>query len=182
MLLWTTLLWTMFPWTRQRPSICRFPSSPSKALPPPGGGWWWELAPWPAWALWSLPSRSGTCGCRGCWQPSGLCPSLRLRRPPPPPHWDLTPSIARDSCRSVGIVLPQPCRAPATPCSRSPTDRCRLPRVVAAIRRVPIVTPPPPPPAPTLGLNTIDREGQLQIGWDRSSPAVQGASDDGVKS
>jgi hypothetical protein len=52
-----------------------------------------------------------------------------------------------------------------------------LPRVLAAIRPVPIVTPPPPAPAPTLGLNTIDREGQLQIGWDRSSPAVQHASD-----
>jgi proteasome lid subunit RPN8/RPN11 len=52
-----------------------------------------------------------------------------------------------------------------------------LPRVLAAIRPVPIVTPPAPAPAPTLGLNTIDREGQLQIGWDRSSPAVQRASD-----
>ena len=52
-----------------------------------------------------------------------------------------------------------------------------LPRVLAAIRPVPIVTPPPPVPAPTLGLNAIDREGQLQIGWDRSSPAVRGASD-----
>jgi proteasome lid subunit RPN8/RPN11 len=52
-----------------------------------------------------------------------------------------------------------------------------LPRVLAAIRPVPIVTPPLPAPAPSLGLNTIDREGQLQIGWDRSSPAVQGASD-----
>jgi hypothetical protein len=52
-----------------------------------------------------------------------------------------------------------------------------LPRVLAAIRPVPIVTPPPPAPAPALGLNAIDREGQLQIGWDRSSPAVQRASD-----
>ena len=33
---------------------------------------------------------------------------------------------------------------------------------------------PVPPP---LGLNTIDREGQLQISWDRTSPAVQHASD-----
>jgi hypothetical protein len=52
-----------------------------------------------------------------------------------------------------------------------------LPRVLAAIRPVPIVTPPPPVPAPALGLTAIDREGQLQIGWDRSSPAVQRASD-----
>ena len=52
-----------------------------------------------------------------------------------------------------------------------------LPRVLAAIRPVPIVTPPPPAPAPALGLTAIDREGQLQIGWDRSSPAVQRASD-----
>jgi proteasome lid subunit RPN8/RPN11 len=52
-----------------------------------------------------------------------------------------------------------------------------LPRVLAAIRPVPIVTPPAPAPAPSLGLTTIDREGQLQIGWDRSSPAVQRASD-----
>jgi proteasome lid subunit RPN8/RPN11 len=52
-----------------------------------------------------------------------------------------------------------------------------LPRVLAAIRPVPVVTPPPPAPAPGLGLNTIDREGQLQIGWDRSSPAVRRSSD-----
>jgi proteasome lid subunit RPN8/RPN11 len=52
-----------------------------------------------------------------------------------------------------------------------------LPRVLAAIRPVPIVTPPPPAPAPSLGLNTIDHDGQLQIGWDRTSPAVRGASD-----
>jgi proteasome lid subunit RPN8/RPN11 len=52
-----------------------------------------------------------------------------------------------------------------------------LPRVLAAIRPVPIVTPPPPAPAPALGLTAIDREGQLQIGWDRSSPAVQRAGD-----
>jgi proteasome lid subunit RPN8/RPN11 len=52
-----------------------------------------------------------------------------------------------------------------------------LPRVLAALRPVPIVTPPAPAPAPALGLNTIDREGQLQIGWDRTSPAVQRASD-----
>jgi hypothetical protein len=52
-----------------------------------------------------------------------------------------------------------------------------LPRVLAAIRPVPTVAPQSPAPAPTLGLNTIDREGQLQIGWDRSSPAVGHASD-----
>jgi proteasome lid subunit RPN8/RPN11 len=52
-----------------------------------------------------------------------------------------------------------------------------LPRVLAAIRPAPTVTPTPPAPAPALGLNTIDREGQLQIGWDRSSPAVRRASD-----
>ena len=52
-----------------------------------------------------------------------------------------------------------------------------LPRVLAAIRPVPIVTPPAPAPAPALGLNIIDREGQLQIGWDRSSPAVRDAGD-----
>jgi len=51
-----------------------------------------------------------------------------------------------------------------------------LPQVLAAIRPAPAVPPPPPPP-PALGLNTIDREGQLQINWDRNSPAVRRASD-----
>jgi proteasome lid subunit RPN8/RPN11 len=50
-----------------------------------------------------------------------------------------------------------------------------LPRVLAAIRSAPAVAPPPP--ASTLRLNTIDREGQLQISWDRNSPSVQHASD-----
>jgi proteasome lid subunit RPN8/RPN11 len=47
-----------------------------------------------------------------------------------------------------------------------------VPRVMAmAQRRAPALPPPPP-----LGLNTIDSEGQLQIRWDRNSPAVQRAS------
>jgi len=50
-----------------------------------------------------------------------------------------------------------------------------LPQVLAAIRPAPPVTSPPPVPA--LGLNTIDRQGQLQINWDRNSPAVRRASD-----
>ena len=35
-----------------------------------------------------------------------LLPPRLLRRLPYRPHWDSTPSIARDSCRSVGIALP----------------------------------------------------------------------------
>jgi hypothetical protein len=61
-----------------------------------------------------------------------------------------------------------------------------LPRVLAAMRPTPAVSskpaatapaPSPAPPPPTLGLNTIDREGQLQISWDRSSPSLQHARD-----
>jgi hypothetical protein len=48
-----------------------------------------------------------------------------------------------------------------------------LPRALAAIRPAPAITPSPPP---SLGLHTIDREGQLQIDWDRSSPALRRAS------
>jgi len=57
-----------------------------------------------------------------------------------------------------------------------------LPRVLAAVRPASIVTSPPAAPAPApvppaLGLSTIDREGQLQISWDRTSPSVQHSSD-----
>ena len=52
-----------------------------------------------------------------------------------------------------------------------------LPRVLAAIRPLLTAAPPPPAHTPALGLNTIDREGQLQIGWDRNSPALRRASD-----
>ena len=48
-----------------------------------------------------------------------------------------------------------------------------LPQFLAAIRVEPGVPPPPVP----LGLTTLDREGQLQIVWDRNSPAVRSASD-----
>lgn len=48
-----------------------------------------------------------------------------------------------------------------------------VPRVLAAFRPEPAVPPAPP----TLGLNTIDREGQLQISWNGNSPAVRRASD-----
>ena len=47
-----------------------------------------------------------------------------------------------------------------------------LPRVAAMAQR----RAPAPAPPPALGLNTIDSEGQLQIRWDRNSPAVQRAS------
>jgi hypothetical protein len=48
-----------------------------------------------------------------------------------------------------------------------------LPQVLAAIHPQPAVPLPPPP----LGLSTRDREGQLQIAWDRNSPAMQRATD-----
>jgi len=50
-----------------------------------------------------------------------------------------------------------------------------LPRVLSAFRPVPAAAPPVISPA--LGLGTIDREGQLQISWNRNSAAVQRASD-----
>ncbi len=50
---------------------------------------------------------------------------------------------------------------------------------VSATRPAPVAAPPPaavaPPPA--LKLTTIDREGQLQISWDRNSPVVEHATD-----
>ena len=52
-----------------------------------------------------------------------------------------------------------------------------LPRVLNAVRPVPVVTPPQPVPAPALGLSIFDREGQLHIGWDRTSPAIRRATD-----
>src|SRR5260370_30019086 len=50
-----------------------------------------------------------------------------------------------------------------------------LPRVLSAFRPVPAAAPHVISPA--LGLGTIDREGQLQISWNRNSEAVQRASD-----
>ena len=48
-----------------------------------------------------------------------------------------------------------------------------LPQVLAAIRPELAV----PPPSPPLGLSALDREGQLQISWDRNSLSVRRASD-----
>ncbi len=53
------------------------------------------------------------------------------------------------------------------------TRQMWLPRVMAAVRPV----PPPPPPPPSLGLTSLDHEGQLQINWNPNSPAVRKASD-----
>jgi hypothetical protein len=39
------------------------------------------------------------------------------------------------------------------------------------------VQPAPPAAPPSLGLNTIDHEGQLQINWNRNLPAIHEASD-----
>jgi proteasome lid subunit RPN8/RPN11 len=50
-----------------------------------------------------------------------------------------------------------------------------LPRLLAAVRPAPTVASPPP--IAPLGLNTIDREGQLQIAWDRNSPSVRRGTD-----
>ena len=62
-----------------------------------------------------------------------------------------------------------------------------LPRATVAMQSMVSATRPAsvaaPPPAvavaalPALKLSTIDREGQLQISWDRSSPVLQQASD-----
>ena len=56
-----------------------------------------------------------------------------------------------------------------------------LPQVLAAMRPAPAVVRLLPLRAcavpPALGLSTIDREGQLQISWDRTSPSVQHAND-----
>jgi proteasome lid subunit RPN8/RPN11 len=55
-----------------------------------------------------------------------------------------------------------------------------LPQVLAAIRpALAAISPAPatPPRPPALGLNTIDRAGQLQINWDGNSPSVRHASD-----
>ena len=45
-----------------------------------------------------------------------------------------------------------------------------LPKVMAAVRPTPVAQA-----APNMGLNAIDREGQLQINWNRNSPAVRRA-------
>ena len=49
-----------------------------------------------------------------------------------------------------------------------------LPQVLSLLRPAPAAAPAPVPP-PSLGLSTIDREGQLQISWNRNSAAVQRA-------
>ncbi len=51
--------------------------------------------------------------------------------------------------------------------------------MVSATRPAPVAAPSPVvvPPPPALKLSTLDREGQLQISWDRTSPVVQHASD-----
>jgi hypothetical protein len=54
-----------------------------------------------------------------------------------------------------------------------------LPRVMAAIRPAQSVAAAPAkavPAAPNLGLTSFDREGQLQINWDRASAAVRDAA------
>jgi proteasome lid subunit RPN8/RPN11 len=99
--------------------------------------------------------------------------------PPAPPAADLpAPKFLIESARSsrrwmvvgIGIVAGLGVLGAAFQ-----VRQMWLPQVLAAIRPAPAVVPPPP--APTLGLHTIDREGQLQINWDRNSPSVQHASD-----
>jgi proteasome lid subunit RPN8/RPN11 len=53
------------------------------------------------------------------------------------------------------------------------TRQAWLPRVMAAVNPA----PPTPLPPPTLGLNAVDHEGQLQINWDRNSRALLEARD-----
>ena len=53
------------------------------------------------------------------------------------------------------------------------TRQMWLPRVMAAVRPAPPVAAVPP----SLGLNSLDQDGQLQIKWNPNSPAVRKASD-----
>jgi proteasome lid subunit RPN8/RPN11 len=53
------------------------------------------------------------------------------------------------------------------------TKQAWLPRVMAIVNPAPVAAPAPPP----LSLNLTDRDGELQITWDRSSPALTQSRD-----
>src|ERR1035437_7311555 len=129
--------------------------------------------------------------------------SARRYRPDPvaAPVLDLAPAAAPPEAPEAAIPLPEPAAAELPvpkflieSASSSPrwmvvgigivailgilgaafqVRQMWLPQVLAAMRPAPAV--PPPPPA--LGLNTIDREGQLQINGNGTPAAVRRASD-----
>jgi proteasome lid subunit RPN8/RPN11 len=57
------------------------------------------------------------------------------------------------------------------------TRQVWLPKVMAAINPAPPAPAPAPAPPPALGLNVSDFDGEMQITWDRNSPALLQVSD-----
>jgi proteasome lid subunit RPN8/RPN11 len=99
-------------------------------------------------------------------------PAAEPEEPAPPPPLPKLHAPARPSRRWPMVVAAVLLACCALGAAAYWKRNLWLPRVMAmAPRRAPAPVPPPP-----LGLNTIDSEGQLQILWDRNSPAVQRAT------
>jgi len=106
-----------------------------------------------------------------------LAPVASLPAPSelPVPKFNVENSSAVRKWMTLGIVLVGGLGISA---AGYKTQAMWLPRVMAAIRPSQSVAAPgkAASKAPSLGLTTFDRDGQLQIYWDRTSTAVRGAA------
>ncbi|MCU1232824.1 MAG: Mov34/MPN/PAD family protein [Candidatus Solibacter sp.] len=127
--------------------------------------------------------------------PAAATPAPLLKAAAPPPVVavpDPTPEDVPEAAPRTSMDLPAPqFLSAAPPPSRRwvailaigvvlgagaagfQTRQAWLPRVMSAVNPAPVA----PAPSPALGLNVIDRDGQLQITWDGNSRALEQAPD-----
>jgi proteasome lid subunit RPN8/RPN11 len=97
-------------------------------------------------------------------------PVAPVREMPPPPSFLLTePEPSRGWVAPLLIV----CAAAALGAGGYLTHQTWLPKMMAAVRPSHVI----PGVAPALNLTAIERDGQLQINWDRTAPAIRNSVD-----
>ena len=103
-------------------------------------------------------------------EPVVASPQAPLPEPPPPNFLNTPPPPAPGRWATPLIAL---AAAAAIGGAGYITHDAWLPKVLAAVRPSPVI----PGVAPTVRLNAIEYEGQLQINWDRNMPSVRSAVD-----
>ena len=114
--------------------------------------------------------------------PEPEAPELVAPEPPPPAFLIEHPAAGRNwMVAGIGFVAVLGICGAAFRMRQLwlPRTMVTVQSMVAATQPAPAAAPAPVvvAPPPTLKLSTLDREGQLQISWDRNSPVLQHAGD-----
>lgn len=141
-----------------------------------------EAQPWrhmPGEAMQEPPREDRPRLVRQDWNPPDLMPSAPepepepvapMREIPPPPSFLMTESAPSRRWMAPLLIV---CAAAGVGAGGYLTRQTWLPNMMAAVRPSQVI----PGVAPALNLTAIERDGQLQINWDRNAPAIRNSLD-----